>query len=225
MANTPLINASAAANGPRTGQHGQAAEAERAGQLTTPFLQTDEIQSRLTRLQADYAHAIRTVRSERKALAAATQREQTALQAQQLIQAVAEAIQQKAHSRIAGIVSRCLKAVFGPDAYSFEVGFRQARGKTEAQLRFLRDGRKVDPSNVGGGVLDVTAFALRLLSLMLSRPRKRRILFLDEPFRHLSREHRPAARQLLESLADEMATQIVLITHSKQIACGKVIHL
>lgn len=153
------------------------------------------------------------------------------LQAQKLIQGVAEAIQQRVHDQIANVVTECLKAVFGEYSYEFRIVFEQKRGKTEAKLVFTKDnnGNTVEIDDVinssGGGVVDVASFALRLSCLILSIPKRRRILILDEPFKHLSISFREKVSQLIETLSKEMGIQIIMVTHSRRLACGKVVEL
>lgn len=181
---------------------------------------------RLDRLLADYRHVKRSALEVKVVLAQAKTHYQYAIQAQQLIQVTAEAVQQQAHGQVAAIVTRCLRAVFGEGAYEFKIEFRQARGKTEAWLLLVRNGIEVDAVDAaGGGVVDVVSFALRLACLMLSVPRRRRLLILDEPFRHLSANYIPAARQLLERLSEEFAVQIILVTHRRGLVCGDIIEL
>jgi DNA repair exonuclease SbcCD ATPase subunit len=146
--------------------------------------------------------------------------------AQQVLQALAQAIQQKAHSRIAEVVSSCLSSVFGDEAYEFVIEFEQKRGKTEAVLKFRRNGQDVFPlEGSGGGVVDVAAFALRVACLMLHRPRLSKLLVLDEPFRFVSEQYRPAVREMIEKLASDMGLQIILVTHQEEFVTGKVIRL
>lgn len=153
------------------------------------------------------------------------------LQAQKIIQGVAEAIQQRVHNQIANVVTKCLKAVFGEDSYEFKIIFEQKRGKTEARLIFVKekDGNIVEIDDVvnssGGGVVDVASFSLRLSCLVLSIPKRRRILILDEPFKHLSINFRDKVSQLIETLSKEMGIQIIMVTHSRRLACGKVVEL
>ena len=97
-----------------------------------------------------------------------------------IAQEVARTIQDRVHSKIATLVSRCLREVFD-EPYEFVIHFESKRGKTEARLVFQRDGMEVDPmSSGGGGVLDVAAFALRVIALVMTRPPLRRLLVLDE---------------------------------------------
>lgn len=180
----------------------------------------------LTRHQADHDHARRAVADEKKALAEAKGRLENAAEAQKLLQGVAEAVQQQAHRQIAAVVSRCLEAVFDEEAYEFVIRFVQKRGKTEAELLFRREGIEVSPVDAaGGGVVDVASFALRLACLILARPSRRKLLVLDEPWKHLSADYRPAMRELVLTLAKELGVQFIIVTHSDEFRMGEVIEL
>jgi len=149
------------------------------------------------------------------------------LEAQAVVRAIAQEIQQRAHGRIASVVSRCLEAVFD-DPYEFRIEFEQKRGKTEAVLEFVRDDKVFrEPLNeVGGGVIDVAAFALRLAVVMLSRPVLRRVLVLDEPFKNIrGAENRARTRRMLEMLADELGFQFVLNTDIPEYRLGTVVEM
>jgi len=166
-------------------------------------------------------HAIET---ETKAIEKSRETEKDILTAQALAQTVAESVQQQAHKRIAQLVSKCLKAIYQEDAYEFVIEFDRKRGKTEANLVFMKDNHKVDPRECGGQ-LDIASFALRLSCLMLSRPQKRRILFLDEPCRFVDKYRIENVRTLLLTLAKEMEFQIVLTTHNVHLQAGKVVEI
>lgn len=170
--------------------------------------------------------AIQKVREEKRLLAEAKEELTASLEAQNLIQQTAQDIQNKAHNRIASVVSRCLETVFGEETYQFKITFDRKRGKTEARLSFVRDGQELDPTEAsGGGAVDVAAFALRLSCMLLARPRKRLLFVADEPFRFLSTEYQPRIRELLLTLAEEMGVQFVVVTHEEEIVCGKVVRL
>lgn len=145
--------------------------------------------------------------------------------AQKVIQIVASSVQELAHNKIADVVSRCLEAIFD-EPYKFKIKFERKRGKTEAKLLFERNGLEVDPLTAsGGGVIDVASFALRLASLILTRPPLRRLMVNDEPFRFISAEYRSRVKTLLETLSEEMKIQFVQVTHIDALKCGKVIEV
>ena len=179
-------------------------------------------------LLADYNIVKRTCKEERQKLIKAEDRLIYIGEAQQITQQVAREIQQQAHRRIAGVVSRCLEAVFvGDDIYGFKICFERKRGKTEAVLILTKNGHEVvDPLNAdSGGVVDVAAFALRTSCIILAKPNLRRFLVLDEPFKFVSKEYRNNVRMLLEGLAKDFKFQYLMVTHIEELRCGKVIEL
>jgi DNA repair exonuclease SbcCD ATPase subunit len=149
-------------------------------------------------------------------------------EAQQIAQQIAQTIQQQAHKRIAGVVSRCLETVFiGEDIYGFRIHFERKRGKTEAKLVLTKNGHEIeDPMEAdSGGVVDVAAFALRLSCIILTKPKLRKFLVLDEPFKFVSEEYRDNVRMLLEGLSKDFKVQFIMITHINELKTGKVVRL
>lgn len=144
----------------------------------------------------------------------------------QACQVIASAIQQTAHKKISSIVTKCLGSIFD-DPYEFELIFEQKRGKTECHPIFKRDGNVIeDPMSAsGGGAVDVAAFALRLASVVLKKPSKRKFLVFDEPFRFVSKKYRPRIRQLLEELSEGYGVQIVIVTHMEELKIGTICSL
>lgn len=170
-------------------------------------------------------HARRRVQEEKKLLKEAKEHLQAVEKAQELFQSVAQQIQQQAHQQIARVVTRCLETVFD-DPYEFKIYFEQKRGKTEARIVLVRRGNELRPTkDVGGGVVDVVAFALEVAVLVLKRPPARRMLLLDEPFKHLSENYRPRVRELIIKLSQELGIQFIIITHDEEFQIGKVISL
>lgn len=185
-----------------------------------------EYRRTLNRSLAQYNHYSSQVEEEKVHLKTAEERVEHVQTAQKIIQQVAETIQQQAHKRIASVVTRCLKTVFGDDGYDFSIIFEQKRGRTEARLVFIREGQEIEPTEAaGGGVVDVAALALRLSCLILSQPRKRRLLVLDEPLKMLSLDYIPVVRNMLMTLAKEMNVQFVIVTHCQGLQVGKIIRL
>lgn len=172
-----------------------------------------------------FDHSHKAAEDEASAFVEADANLEAVEQAREILQPIAQAVQQKAHDRIAAVVSKCLAAVF-PEPYEFEIEFVKKRGRTEANLWFKRNGRRVSPLGAsGGGAVDVAAFALRLAALALSRPKGRPVVVLDEAFKFLSVDRRPAVREMLEAVADEMRVQIILVTHSPELVVGNVIQV
>lgn len=148
-------------------------------------------------------------------------------EAQQVAQQVAEQVQQIAHSQIAGVVNRCLETVFFEDDYGFYIRFDKKRGRTEAVLILTKDGHEIiDPLNYdSGAVCEIAALPLRLSCLVMSKPKLRKLLVMDEPFKCLSAEYYDRVRLLLEGLSKDFGIQIIMVTHNPRLQTGEVVEL
>lgn len=184
-----------------------------------------QLRTQTNQLLSNYQHGCQQVKEEKEHLLTAQQHLTASQEAQLLFQEVAKQVQQSVHQEITKVVTHCLSTIF-EDSYEFAILFEKKRGKTEARPVFYRDGNELDPlTAAGGGVCDVASFALRLACLMMQRPRVRRLLVLDEPFRHLSKNYHPKVITLLETLTERLGLQILMVTHSNGLACGKIIEL
>ena len=107
-----------------------------------------------------------------------------------------------------------LESVF-PNEYEFKIEFNVSRGKTDAELVFLdkRTGQTIDPMEAsGGGVIDLTCFALRISAWALESGTDNLIIF-DEPFKFVSRDLQERAGEILKTLSEKMKLQILMVTH------------
>jgi hypothetical protein len=174
----------------------------------------------------EYRHARRLAAEEATILAAAEAQAAHAAEAQAALAGLASAVQREAHVQIARVVTTCLKSVFAGNAYGFKIRFDRRRGKTEACLLFTRKGRDVDPRDAYGGAVDVAAFALRVAALLLSTPRRRKFLYLDEPFRNVhGTANRRRCVDMVETLAADLGIQFVVNTGLDWLRPGKVVNL
>lgn len=185
-----------------------------------------EIRKKTNRLLNAFDSVKTQLKAEEKNEQEATIRLQDINEAQVIVQHIAQLVQQQAHERIEGVVSKCLAAVFG-DMYGFKIRFDRKRGKTEASLLLLRDGHEIENvlDSDSGGVVDVAALALRLSCIVLSKPTLKRVMILDEPFRNLDLKNRENIRILLEELSLDFGVQFLIVTHEIAFQTGKVIEL
>lgn len=153
-----------------------------------------------------------------------------ASEAQVILQTASQITQQQAHDRISNVVSRCLSSVFD-DPYEFRIEFERKRGKTEANLKFVKSDMVLNEpiKQAGGGAIDVASFALRLSCLILQRPVLRRVLILDEPFKNIrGKIYRRRVRALIEDLSKELGVQFILNVDSDaypEFLLGKVVEI
>lgn len=172
------------------------------------------IRQKLDKLLGQYHHYESCEQEEQESLIEARQKVKDAEESQRILQEIGQVSMERCHSKIADVVTTCLKSVFGPSTYDFKIIFEQKRGKTEARLVFLKHGYEHNPlTESGGGCADIAGLALRLACLVLSRPQKRRVLILDEPFKGISPSYRPLVAPLLEELAERMNCQFIYVTN------------
>ena len=187
-----------------------------------------KIRKQVDKIVTKLGYAETTVREEKFNLDQAQQLLTNTEEAQSITQQVSQTIQQQAHNRIAGVVSKCLEAVFtGEDLYGFKIHFDRKRGRTEARLVLTKNGHEIDdPLDFdSGGVCEVAAFALRLSCLVLSKPRLRKVILFDEPFKSISVDYLDNVRILMGKLSEEFGVQFIVVTHIAQLETGKVIRL
>jgi DNA repair exonuclease SbcCD ATPase subunit len=135
-------------------------------------------------------------------------------EAQIFFQKVAQNTQEKLKFQIEDIVNLALESVF-PNEYLFQMNFNVSRGKTEAELVFQdkRTGQTIDPMEAsGGGVVDLTCFALRISAFALESGTDN-LIILDEPFKFISRDLQERAGEILKKLSEKMKLQIIMVTH------------
>lgn len=135
-------------------------------------------------------------------------------EAQIFLQKVAQNTQEKLKFQIEDIVNLALESVF-PNEYLFQMNFNVSRGKTEAELVFQdkRTGQTIDPMEAsGGGVVDLTCFALRISAFALESGTDN-LIILDEPFKFISRDLQERAGEILKKLSEKMKLQIIMVTH------------
>ena len=117
------------------------------------------------------------------------------------------------------LVTLGLKIVFEDRNYSFKVEFGDRVDRMEVKL-FVMDGDdKLDlKSDLGGGVVDVVSFILRIALWSIMETKTRAIFILDEPFKFLGRELLPKVGEMLRELVRKLSIQIIMITHEKELS-------
>lgn len=186
-----------------------------------------QYRKRINKLLPEYRRVRRTLALEIMKRQEYSKEFTNAQEAQNVLLAIANEIQVSMQKQVCDLVSRCLSAVFD-EPYTFKLKFERKRNKTEARIIFIRGDLELeDPEDESGiGVLDVASFALRLAGLMLTKPKKRRLIVMDEPFKFL---HSPIylerLKTLLETLATELQVQFIIVTQLEELQIGTVVDL
>jgi DNA repair exonuclease SbcCD ATPase subunit len=113
--------------------------------------------------------------------------------------------------RIEKTVTKGLRAVFGKKI-SFVVEKKDGARGTSYRLEVKYGDVQDDPlETFGGGVVNVTAFLLRII--MVKRFNLAKFLALDESFNNVSEKYVEKVSQMLQILSKDYGYKIVLITH------------
>jgi len=132
--------------------------------------------------------------------------------AQTIIQQVAKETQEQLRFHIEDIVRTCIEAVFD-DAYVFNLEYEVKRNKTEAMLRFYKNGKEIDIlSSSGGGLTDSAALGLRLAVWSLGNSNN--VIILDESLKFLSKGLQPRMGEVLKEISNTLGLQLISVSHS-----------
>ncbi len=123
--------------------------------------------------------------------------------------------QQQIEIHIGSLVTTALDFVLPNNDYKFKMKFIERRGQIECDLMLEKDGEILDPvSSVGGGVVDVISFALRMASIHILKGLIRPVVLLDEPFKHLSNDKQGRAALMLHTLSKKLGVQVIYISQA-----------
>lgn len=137
---------------------------------------------------------------------------QNAEQALVITQEVARQTQSQIKLHIEDIITMALEYILD-DPYAFELDFVVKRNKTECDIYFVRDGKRIKPiDQSGGGAVDIASFASRIALWSLGDTDN--VLVFDEPFKFVSREYQLKVGELLKKLSDQLNLQILMVSHN-----------
>lgn len=142
-----------------------------------------------------------------------------------VLQGFSERLRMECQQKVEALVTMGLQTVFEAP---YEFVIESSIQRNVVSMRFLlrtplKDGGHFETDlydSVGGGILDVVSFLLRVIVLSMVRPKLSRVLLLDEVFSHVSRAHLTNVAVLLRKLSDSLGLQIILVTHSPELGEG-----
>lgn len=119
-------------------------------------------------------------------------------------------------TKVENLITSCLKEVYD-DTYSIVFDYGVKNNKTSVEIYIVRncaDGvvvkRTID--GMGGGVADTVSVPLKLIVLMNDKDSDK-VLFADEPGKHLDKERVVKFGAFLKDIADKLGVQIIMTTH------------
>ena len=115
------------------------------------------------------------------------------------------------------MVTTALHSVFEED-YQFVINFDIKRNRPEAKISLKIRGEEADPKDsVGGGVLDIASFALRVVLYSIQNPKSDNVLILDESFKFLHGNIENVSKMLKE-LSKKLNIQFIIVSQIEELS-------
>ena len=145
------------------------------------------------------------------------------IKARWVLSEVAKLTQERFKEKVEGLVSMAVQSVFDRP-FNFELIFEQKRNKMECRFVISETvkGEKVEYDSIaddmGGGLVDIIGFALRIVLWSLEKPRSRSFMVLDEPFRFVGSALIEKAGIMLREISKRLGIQFIVVTHESELA-------
>ena len=142
---------------------------------------------------------------------------QTTEDARAVLNDVLIEIQKEVVGFVCGIATELLGHVFGLE---YELRFTSSvdRGRPSLTPIIAIGDLECSPRDeLGGGVLDVASFGMRLALWAIAHDVPAPVLILDEPGKFLDRERVPLFGEAIRQLANELEVQIIFVTHANEL--------
>jgi len=134
-----------------------------------------------------------------------------------IMNAVGVTCQENMKEVIESLVSKALQAVFGPD-YSFVIKSEVVRNKPEIYMYVARNGQEFSMRDeLGGGVIDLVSFVIRVVFWSLQTPRSSEVIILDEPGKFISKDLQEVFGDMIVELSELLGIQFIIITHEDEL--------
>jgi len=136
---------------------------------------------------------------------------------------LAKEVQKEAKEHIENVVTMAIQTVYD-HPYRFKLLYEEKRGAIYCTPLIVDGVDEYQPKDsMGGGMLDIIGFALRITLWSMQNPRSDNVFLLDEPFRFTGQLSAKAGL-MLKKLSDKLNFQVLLVTHDDSLidVCDKV---
>ena len=114
---------------------------------------------------------------------------------------------------IESLVTMAIESVFIDRKFVFVLKFEHKSNRIVCEPLIMENGEEFKPKDeLGGGIIDIISFALRIVLWTMENPQKRNTLIFDEPFKFTGKLSKLAGR-MMQELSHKLNIQIIMITH------------
>lgn len=161
-----------------------------------------------------------TVKTRRRTIKTLTSHKVDLLRARKVLLNLIGQTQDEIKVKIESLVTKALRTVFDRD-FRFELRFEEKRNRMQCTPVITEGTRVYDDIafDLGGGILPIISFALRVIFLSFNKNTLRNTIILDEPIKgSLGGELLDRTIAMYKAISEKAGIQLILITHYKQAA-------
>jgi len=183
--------------------------------------EVQECIDRFQKIKNDYEFLCNSLSEKEKEIEEKTLLRDNLVKARWVVNEVAKLTQERFKERVETLVTMAIQSVFDR-SFGFELVFEQKRNKMECRpvIYEMVGERKVpyeDPQDdVGGSLIDIISFALRIVLWSLEKPHSRNVIILDEPMKNMGRLVSLGGK-VLKEVSQKLDFQLIIITHDQEL--------
>lgn len=171
---------------------------------------------KLIQLKSDKKSLIDQRRENKRGVIFAKKKLEDIIKARWLITEAQERTQFKFKKRVEPLVTMAIRSIY-PNPYKFELVFGKRAGKLTCTPTIVENGVEKDPmEDMGGGLVDIVSFALRVVLWSFERPKTNPIIFFDEPLKNMGELIRLGA-EVMRKVANKLGFQLIINTHEEEV--------
>jgi DNA repair exonuclease SbcCD ATPase subunit len=141
----------------------------------------------------------------------------------EILKRMGEILRDRTKRRVEALGTQALVSVFGREDYALKLDMDLKRGQMTCTPMIVSKFRGKDievpvQDAHGGGLVNVVSFVLRVIVIVLTRPRLERWLLADEPFPNLSSGYQHRVGQLVRHLSEMCGMQFAIVTQHEEFA-------
>jgi DNA repair exonuclease SbcCD ATPase subunit len=139
--------------------------------------------------------------------------------AQTFFAELAEQTQRQFREQVERLGTAAVRSVFDRP-YAVKLVSEKRRGRMETEILIVENGQEFQPTDeMGGSIVDLLSFAMRVILWSLQFPRARNVFILDEPMKFLGTGVRlQHAVSMLAEIARNLQCQLIIVTHDESLA-------
>lgn len=181
-----------------------------------PMHNIERLIDNFKKLSSQKQYMEKTVESKKKSLIVTNAKIKDLEEVHSIWIQLAKKIQVQTTAEIEAIVTTAIQSVYQRN-YRFKLRFEEKRNNIICTPLVIEGDKEYSPKDsMGGGMLDIIGFALRISLHAMQNPKTRNVFILDEPFKFCG-DLTTKAAIMLKKLSKKLNFQVILVTHNEDL--------